>query len=142
MSDYGEDVLDRDEVLEGTWTYGGNTYDLEVNDISGRDMRLIQDYTDIAARVAAVDDDASEADIEQINEKAEGLDDFSWEDGDGETPYIQSIIDEKLVRPDVDVDNTGYSKLRAIFEGIMQTWQESKTVANAKDEMPLDEGNG
>jgi len=141
MSGYGEDVLNETSVLSGSWTYNGQQYNLKVEDIAGRDMRLINDYQEIAARVVGAGDDPSESDIEAVQEKAESLVDFSWEDGD-EQPFIQSVIDAKLVRPSVDVGDTGTSKLRALFSGMMETWQESDSVAEAKSEMPLDEGNG
>jgi len=54
---------------------------------------------------------------------------------------VQSVLDEKLVNPSPDVENTGMSKLRALFEGVMLAWQESDEVADAKEEMPLKSGN-
>jgi len=141
MADYGEEVLNQTTLLSGTWVYGGTEYDLKVEDIAGRDMRLIQEYQELAVRVAGADEDPSESELESLNEKAESLDDFSWED-EGDEDFIHSVIDAKLIRPDVDVDEHGQSKLRALFQGMMSTWQESDEVAEAKDEMPLDEGNG
>lgn len=143
--EYGQSVLEQTHVLEGTWEFAGNEYDLEVADISGEDFNLIQRYMEIAMGVEAVGNDpeaVSDEDIDTLNEKAETLDDFSWEDKDENKGFIQSVIDAKLERPKVDVNNTGQSKLQALFGGMMQAWQESESVKTSKEAMPLDEGNG
>jgi len=140
---YGQSVLDQTTTLKGTWEYNGQEFDLEVKDISGSDWQLIHEYQDIAQGVMSLEDeeDIPEGRIEDINEKAENLDNFSWESGDGSEPFVQSVLDEKLVNPSPDVENTGMSKLRALFEGVMLAWQESDEVADAKEEMPLKSGN-
>lgn len=144
MSDYGQNVIDRTDVLEGKWSFAGQDFDLEVEDISGQDFDLIKEYTQLAMGVEAIGqdpDNVDEKDIEQLNDKAEDLDNFSWEDEDDDTDLIKSVIDAKLVNPKVD-QTTGQSKLQALFQGMMQTWQESESVKASKEEMPLDEGNG
>jgi hypothetical protein len=145
MSEYGQSIIEQTHTLEGHWSYGGNSYKLEVEDISGHDFGLIQEYTQLAMGVEAMGDDpdnVSESDIEELNSKAENLDNFSWESEDGDTDLVQSVIQAKLVKPDVEISTTGHSKLQALFEGMMETWQESEAVKSAKEDMPLDEGNG
>jgi len=142
MSNYGQDVLnDGLERLEGTWEYAGEEYDLVVDDISYPDFKLAQEYAAISAQVNALENAESidESDVEEIQASAEGLDNFSWEDS-GDEDFIVTMIDAKLVKPEVDIDTTPVRKLRALLEGMFETWQSDKEVESAREEMPL-EGN-
>jgi len=140
MADFGQDIVDRGlERLRGTWTYDGEEYDLIVEDISYPDFKLAQQYGAISAQLANAES-ADDLDAEALNEQAENLGTFSWEDEGNERDFVPGMIDAKLVKPDVAIDNTSTAKLRALVEGMMSTWSEAEDVAKARDEMPL-EGN-
>ena len=142
MSNYGQDVLDDGlERLKGTWEYAGTEYDLLVEDISYPDFKLAQQYGALSAQFAALEDtDPEDVDVEGLEEQVENLGDFSWETEDEQTDFVPGMIDAKLIKPDVDIDETSQGKLSALVEGMMQTWQESDEVEQAREEMPL-EGN-
>jgi len=144
MSDYGQDILNEGlDRLEGTWSYAGEEYGLLVEDISYPDFKLAQEYAALSAQVSALEDAESidESDVESIQATAEDLDNFSWESDNGETDFIVTMIQAKLIKPEVNVDNTPVRKLRALLEGMFQTWQEDTNVEQAREKMPL-EGNG
>jgi hypothetical protein len=141
MSNYGQEVVDRGlERLKGTWEYNGEEYDLLVEDISYPDFKLVQQYGALSAQFAAIED-GEDVDAEGLEEQVENLGDFSWEAEDEDPDFIPGMIDEKLVRPEVDPSETPTQKLRALVEGMMGAWQESEDIAEAREEMPL-EGNG
>jgi hypothetical protein len=151
---YGQDVLDEhDEIIRGTWEYGGEEYALKCESISYADFKLVQQYGAIAGQVAAIEAEAEataadgdaadsdlEAQVEDVQERAEGLDDFSWEADDEDRDFVESVIGEKLVQPEPDLATTSPQKLSALVDGMIEAWQEGETVAQAKAEMPV-EGN-
>lgn len=143
MSNYGQEVLDDGlERLKGTWEYAGNEYDLLVEDISYPDFKLAQQYGALSAQFAALEEaDSEEVDVDGLEEQVENLGHFSWETSEEQTDFVPGMIDAKLVKPDVDIDETSQAKLSALVEGMMNTWQESDEVEKAREEMPL-EGNG
>jgi len=112
-----------------------------VEDISYPDFKLAQEYAAISAQVNALENAESvdESDVKDIQQSAEELDNFSWED-DGDDDFVVTMIDAKLVKPKVDITNTSIRKLRALLEGMFETWQSDKDVEAAQEEMPL-EGN-
>jgi len=60
----------------------------------------------------------------------------------GEEELIRELIDRYLVRPEVDADDTGISKLRPLFEGMQAAFQGGDVFDDAEAAMPLDdEGN-
>jgi len=72
----------------------------------------------------------------------EDLPNFPWESEDDEDKdIIESVISEKLIKPEIDPQDAPVRKLRALFEGMMQAWSEGKQIKDAKGDMPLDEGN-
>jgi hypothetical protein len=148
MSDYGSAIVNDAErgneaILEGEWEFDDETFSLEVKNIAQPDMALIREYAALAGQVQMLADDpenVDESDVEQVSEQAENLDNFSWEGDDSETDFILSVVDEKLVKPKVNVQETSEPVLTALMEGMMKTWQESTDVQAAKEAMPL-EGN-
>lgn len=144
---YGQDIVnDAEQLLEGTWEWDGTEYELKVYNIGYKDKNRIQQYGALAATVDGVAENADEIELgeeelEQLQQQAESLESFSWEDDDADDDWIASVIDEKLVRPEVDIEQTSSHKLGAIVEGMMETWEESQSVKNAKAEMPVQEGN-
>lgn len=134
---FGTAAATRRDQIEGTWSLDGETYDLITEDTSKGTLNLIEEYGRVAQRAAQ-----AESPEDLPDDLGDDLDDFPWEDEDSEdVDFIESIVREKLVKPDVDVDDVPIRKLRALYEGMMDAWGEGKAVADAKDEMPLDEGN-
>ena len=62
------------------------------------------------------------------------------DDADEET-VIREVIDRYLLEPEIDPDAMGVSKLRPLFEGMQEAFQNGEAISNAEAEMPLDEGN-
>jgi len=143
MPDYGQSLLDDGlERLRGTWEYRGEEYDLLVEDISYPDWQLVQQYAAIAGQVQSLDDSGGEISddvVDSLTEQAESLDNFSWEDG-GDADFVESVINAKLLAPEVDLQVTSQDKISALIEGMMQTWSRSTDVEAAEEEMPI-EGN-
>lgn len=138
MSDeYGTDVATSVERLEGSWSINGKSYKLVTEDTRKETLDLIGEYMEIAATVENAE---GESDIPEG--LGEDLDNFSWEDDDSEKDMVESVVDEKLIKPDVEVSQVPQRKLRALFEGMMEAWNEGEQVKAAKTEMPLDKGNG
>lgn len=141
MSDYGQAVIDRGvEPIDGTWEFDGDTHNLRVEALSYGDWKLVQQYAALSARFQSLDEDADEGDVEEAVETAEDLDDFSWEDPGEEVDFVATLINNTLEQPEIDPESTAYPIVSAIVEGMMEAWQESPKVAEAKDEMPV-EGN-
>lgn len=141
MSDYGQSVLDTTDTLEGTWTYDGDEYNLKVEDISGANFSRLQEYVSGMMELQALGEDASESEIERIKADMEGVEAFSWEDEDNQSDLVLTLINEKLVKPACDPEETGNAKVHALLIGMVETWQEATAVGQAKEEMPLDKGN-
>jgi len=143
MPDYGQSLLDDGlERLRGTWEYRGEEYDLLVEDISYPDWQLVQQYAAIAGQVQSLDDSGGEISdevVDSLTEQAENLDNFSWEDG-GDADFVESVINAKLLAPEVDLQVTSQDKISALIEGMMHTWSRSVDVEQAEGEMPI-EGN-
>jgi len=143
MPDYGQSLLDDGlERLRGTWEYRGEEYDLLVEDISYPDWQLVQQYAAIAGQVQSLDESGGEVSddvVDSLTEQAESLDNFSWEDG-GDADFVESVINAKLLAPEVDLQVTSQDKISALIEGMMQTWSRSVDVEQAEGEMPI-EGN-
>jgi len=144
MSDYGQDLIDRGvKPIEGTWEFDEQENALDVEPISYPDWKLIQQYAALSARIDSLDgDDVDESDIEDVQEAAERLGDFSWESDGEEVDWIVTAIENNLVKPDVDPRSDPLPITTAIIQGMIEAWQESPRVAEAKDEMPIDKGNG
>jgi len=136
MSDrFGTEVATQKEQIEGTWSIDGQEFALITEDTSKGTLELIEEYMQLANRVA---------EGEEIPEgAAEDLDNFPWEDDDDEdTDIIESVVDAKLIKPEVNPQDAPIRKLRALFEGMMNAWSEGKQVKDARHDMPLDdEGN-
>jgi len=61
-------------------------------------------------------------------------------DGADEAEAIRRIVGEFLEEPRVEAEDVGVSKLRALFEGMRETWESTEAADSAREEMPL-EGN-
>ena len=129
---YGADVATKKEQIEGTWSIDGDEYDLLTEDTTKQTLNIIEQYMEVAQSL-------EEGDVPEG--AAEDLPNFPWEDDDSEKDFIESILDAKLIKPEIDVQDAPIRKLRALFEGCFETWSEGKRVKNAKEEMPLDKGN-
>jgi len=134
---YGTEVATSVERIEGSWSINGETYALITEDTRKETLDLIGEYMEIAATVDGAED---ESDIP--DGLGEDIDDFAWEDEDSEKDMVESVVSEKLIKPEVDPNRVPQRKLRALFEGMMNAWNEGTQVTAAKNEMPLDKGNG
>lgn len=141
MSDrFGTEVATSIDRIEGTWEVDGEEYALITEDTTKGTLSLIEEYGRVADQAMQADDPS-----ELPDDLGDDLDNFPWEDedSDDDKDWLESVIDEKLIKPEVDADEAPVRKLRALFEGMMDAWGEGKLVKDAKDEMPLedDEGN-
>ena len=70
----------------------------------------------------------------------EDLEDDLDEDADEEA-VIREMVENYLVDPEVNANAVGVSKLRPLFEGMQEAFQDGDAFEAAEAEMPLDEGN-
>lgn len=125
MADYGAEFLTQAETIEGTWAYADHEFALLVEDISIGELELLQEYTQVAgAAINATGDDVDEEALEEANEQAKNLDSLPWEDDVEADSFLEATIEAKLIKPDVDLSDARAHKLTAVFEGMMQAWQE------------------
>lgn len=122
--DYGAAYLTATETIEGSWGPNGDDYPLKVEDISIGSFELLQQYAEVAALAAGEDGDPDEERLAEANERAEDLDPLPWEDEVDEDGFLEATIQAKLKRPDVDISEARAHKLRYLFEGMMEAWQE------------------
>jgi len=135
---YGTEVATSVETLEGEWSINGESYKLVTKDTKKATLDLIGEYMQIAASVDGLEE--GDEIPEEVETQAENLANFEWETEDDEKDMVESVVSEKLIKPDVDVNQIPQRKLRALFEGMMDAWNEGTVVKNAKEEMPI-EGN-
>lgn len=131
---YGAEYAVQKDTLKGTWSIDDKEFDLVVEGISKGTLNLIEEYMQAARQAERIEDD------EAAENLAEGLEDFPWENGQ-DKDAIDSIIDAKLVKPEIRAEDIDFRKLLAIVEGMMQAWQEGEQYREAKQEMPIDQGN-
>lgn len=126
MSDdeYGASFLTREETIEGTWEYGGQEFKLQVKDISLGSQELLQEHMRIGMEALGMDGEVDEERLADVNKRAEELDSLPWEDDTEQDGFIESTIEAKLVKPSVNIADARAQKMRAVFEGMMQAWQE------------------
>jgi len=63
-------------------------------------------------------------------------------DAADEVEAMREMTDKYLIAPDTDAGRVGISKLRALFDGMREAWEDGKAFDEAQDAMPIDEGNG
>jgi len=140
-------VNNADKKLTGTWTYQGETSTLVVKNIGYPDWKLVQQYGSLASGFNAVEESASDDPeqavevTEELASQADDLDNFSWEAPDEDPDFMVSLIEEKLIDPDVDVSKTSRDVLAALIDGMIAEWAADDDIQAAHDEMPVDEGN-
>ncbi len=130
--DYGADYATQKETIEGTWRIDGREFALETEDVTKRTLDLLGEYMALAQQY-------EEGDVPEG--AGDDLEDFPWESEGDDRDFIESVVDEKLHKPDIDVDETVSRKLSAIFVGMFEAWQEGETVKAAREEMPVEGGN-
>jgi hypothetical protein len=59
-------------------------------------------------------------------------------DSADEIEAIRHMVDDFLLKPDVDPDAIGVGKLQALFLGMRETWEMSDAFDNAREEMPIE----
>lgn len=62
------------------------------------------------------------------------------EDAGQEEEVMQEIVDQYLVRPDVDANDIDSPKLGALFAGLQVAWSDAVDTSEIEERMPL-EGN-
>lgn len=133
---FGQHVIDQidEETVEGSWSYNGEEYDLEVRDIAKGDLDRIQKYAQLTD-AQAEGEEISEEDVEEIGN-------FSWEDEDSDEDWLNTVLRSKLESPEIgDPDDQPIRLLMSLFQGMMEAWTDPGDVAEAREDMPLDEGN-
>jgi hypothetical protein len=58
-----------------------------------------------------------------------------------ELEQIREFVDSYLEAPAVNPDDLGLSKLRALFEGMREAWNNMDTIEDAEEAMPVESGN-
>jgi hypothetical protein len=53
----------------------------------------------------------------------------------------REMVDEYLVKPDIDASTLGVSRAMCLFLGMRSTWQQADAFEEARDELPVDQGN-
>lgn len=125
MSDeYGANFLTREETIEGTWEYADQEFKLEVKDISLGEQELLQEYMRVGMEAMGMDGDVDEERLEDVNQRAEELEDLPWEDETDATGFLECTIEAKLVKPNVTISDARAQKMQAVFMGMMEAWQE------------------
>lgn len=139
MSDtdrFGTSVAQEKDTIEGTWSIDGQEFALITEDTAKGTLNTIDEYLKVAAQI-----DAAEGPDDIPDDVVEDLPDFPWEDENEDIDFIESVLKEKLKKPDIDIEETPTRKLSALFEGMMEAWGEGTKVTEAKEEMPIDKGN-
>ena len=62
-------------------------------------------------------------------------------DDSDELEQIREFVDSYLEAPAVNPDDLGLSKLRALFEGMREAWNNMDTIEDAEEGMPVESGN-
>jgi len=62
-------------------------------------------------------------------------------DESDELEQIRMFVETYLEAPDIDPDDLGLSKLRALFEGMREAWASMDQIEDAEEAMPVESGN-
>jgi len=62
-------------------------------------------------------------------------------DDTDELEQIRAFVDEYLEAPAVDPDDLGLTKLRALFVGMREAWNDMDAIDDAEEAMPVESGN-
>jgi len=62
-------------------------------------------------------------------------------DDSDELEQIREFVDSYLEAPDIDPDDLGLSKLRSLFEGMREAWNNMEQIEDAEEAMPVESGN-
>jgi len=62
-------------------------------------------------------------------------------DDSDELEQIREFVDNYLEAPAVAPDDLGLSKLRALFEGMREAWNNMDRIEDAEEAMPVEQGN-
>jgi len=79
--------------------------------------------------------EAAEPTLDELEELEQNI------EADGEIEEMRALIDRYLDAPDVDAGTIGVGKLRALFEGMTQAWNDMDEFDEAEEAMPVDSGN-
>jgi len=126
VDEYGASFLTQSETLQGTWEYDDHEFKLEVEDISMGAFKTLQEYMKVGVMASQVEEDDEDA-ISELEDSAENLEDLPWESETDAEGFIESTIEAKLHKPNVDVSAARAPKMQAVFKGMMDAWQEGNT---------------
>jgi len=62
-------------------------------------------------------------------------------DGSDELEQIRVFLEKYLKSPEKDPDELGLTKLRALFEGMREAWNDMEQIEDAEEAMPVEQGN-
>jgi len=79
--------------------------------------------------------EAAEPTLDELEELEQSI------EADDEIEEMRALIDRYLDAPDVDAGSIGVGKLRALFEGMTQAWNDMDEFEAAEEAMPVDSGN-
>jgi len=124
---FGTDVATRKEQIEGTWTVDGEEYALLTEDTTKETLELIEDYMALAEEISQAE---SPDDIPE--DAGEDLPDFPWEDEDDDKDIVESVVGAKLIKPDVDPQQTLAEHAERFIQQEQRNQQESGGSVNTK----------
>jgi hypothetical protein len=78
--------------------------------------------------------------VEPTLDELEEIDEEIGQNSD-EVEAVRMMAEKYLERPAVNVDEVGVSKLFAVFEGMRECWQGGEQFADAREQMPVEQGN-
>jgi len=126
QDEYGAAYLTQSETIQGSWEYNGRDFKLAVEDISMGAFKTLQEYMKVGVMASQVEEDDEDA-ISELEDSAENLEDLPWDEDTEAEGFIESTIEAKLHKPSVDVSAARAPKMQAVFEGMMEAWQEGNT---------------
>ena len=62
-------------------------------------------------------------------------------DAEDEVEEMRALIEKYLEAPDVNAGSIGVGKLRALFEGMTNCWNDMQAFEEAEEAMPVEQGN-
>ena len=62
-------------------------------------------------------------------------------DAENEIEEMRALIGRYLEAPDVDAGSIGVGKLRALFDGMTNCWNDMQAFEDAEEAMPVEKGN-
>lgn len=58
-----------------------------------------------------------------------------------EVDVAREMVDEFLIKPEIDANDLGVTRAMSLFLGMRSTWQQADAFEEARDDLPVDQGN-